>query len=111
MANYKRGKCRYQGKTAHYSETSRRAQLGLKPVALPKRWWAGLVFLDRIQIDWGDRSRGLKHNRGYPRWHDIVFHTRPRRGAEKRLETKILRGADPESLNWPLEKKPHKYYW
>jgi hypothetical protein len=70
-----------------------------------------MTILDRTSIDWGDRSRGLKYNRGYPRWHDILFHTRPRRAGEKCLERKVLCGADPENLNWPLEKKPHRFYW
>lgn len=48
----------------------------------------------------------------YPRWHDILFHTRPRRMAEAEIERAILAGkVDPDDTAWPLEHKPHKYYW
>lgn len=47
----------------------------------------------------------------WPRWHDLVFHTRPRRARTRALENRVLHGADPDALVWPLSKKPHKYYW
>jgi len=58
------------------------------------------------------RSRGhwLRH---WPRWWDIVFHTRPRRIETHRLEHKILSGhLDPDDAAWPLgNHRPHVYYW
>lgn len=47
---------------------------------------------------------------GYPRWWDKVFHTRPRRAATRSAERAALL-TDAEGLIWPLDKKPHKYYW
>lgn len=46
-----------------------------------------------------------------PSSHNIVFHTRPRRRAERRMEKLVLKGVDPDNMNWPLDKKPHEYYW
>ena len=108
MANYKRRKCRYLGSNWHRSTTTWRARLGLKPILVHRD-----DFTDEEwrAIDWGDKDRGKKYNWGYPHAWDIRQHTRPRRAGEKRLEKKLLHGADSENLNWPLEKKPHKYYW
>ena len=49
--------------------------------------------------------------RDTPRWWRLVFMTRPKRREVKRLETKILKGEDAEELVWPVDKKPHLYYW
>jgi hypothetical protein len=40
-----------------------------------------------------------------------VFHTRPRRRRTKVCEIKVMKGFDPDAILWPLEKKPHIYYW
>ena len=105
MANFKHRRCRYAGKHKQMTATSYRARMKLKPVRLP-------VELDCSTVDWGDRHRGRKYNWGYPRWHDILFHNRPRRAAEKRQERRVLLGMeDLENNNWPLSKKPHQYYW
>ena len=116
MANYKRGRCRYHGNYSKPSSASSpgiRKELGLKPVVIPKNWTAGLSNPSEREpaIDWGDRHRGRKYNWGYPRWHDIVFHTRRRRAAMRREEILIAKGADPDDLAWTLDKKPHIYYW
>ncbi len=47
----------------------------------------------------------------YPRWWDKVRHTGPARAHRRGLEHKILRGADPDNIAWPLNHKPHDYYW
>ena len=47
----------------------------------------------------------------WPRWHDIIFHTRPRRRQTKACEIKAIKGYDLDAILWPLEKKPHIYYW
>lgn len=47
----------------------------------------------------------------WPAWWDIVFHTRPQRRKEKELEKKVLSGADPDEIVWPVDKKPHHYFW
>jgi hypothetical protein len=43
--------------------------------------------------------------------HNMMFHIRPTRRKQRRLEKSILRGADPDGIAWPLGKKPHSYYW
>lgn len=48
----------------------------------------------------------------WPRWHDIEYHRRPKRRAERELIVRVLRGDDPDDLAWPLgNHKPHRYYW
>ena len=47
----------------------------------------------------------------WPAWWDIVFHTRPKRAQEREMEHRVMRGADPENLAWPVPKKPHNYFW
>jgi hypothetical protein len=54
----------------------------------------------------GDSWRWLGN---YPGWWDTMMHHKPRRQAERSIKHKILRG-DEETL-WPLDKKPHIYYW
>lgn len=46
-----------------------------------------------------------------PRWWDVIFHTRPNRRAKRALEREIIKGADDENVAWPLQHKPHNYYW
>ena len=48
---------------------------------------------------------------GYPRSWDKIMHTRPTRAARRRLEHKVLRGADADDMTWPCGRKPHIYYW
>lgn len=106
MANFKRHRCRYRPKKRRrgLSQTTFRAQHGLKPIIIPPD-------CDLRTIDWGDKHGGRKYNWGYPHWHDIFFHTRPRRRQETRCCRMAMKSADLEGLVWPLEKKPHKYYW
>jgi hypothetical protein len=106
MSHYKRGKCRYQGKGRRSGETFRRGRLGLKPVRVPH-------WTERDpEIDYWPAGSGRCHWWAYPRWHDIIYHSRRRRAAEARLEHRILTGQDdPEGVCWPLSKKPHVYYW
>ena len=67
-------------------------------------------------------ARGLEYRLGvrpelpfwlnnWPRWHDKLHHTRPRRHHTKRLEREVLNGADADGLIWPDDHKPHEYYW
>jgi len=49
--------------------------------------------------------------RSWPAWHDRFFHTRPRRRKDSVCEIHVLRGCDVDDLVWPLNKKPHQYYW
>ena len=55
---------------------------------------------------------GYRWTKHYPRWHDIVFHTRPRRRFDRKVEGDIVADrVDAEAALWAAEKKPHKYYW
>ena len=47
----------------------------------------------------------------WPKWHDVLYHNRPRRRVDKACLIKALKGYDLDALTWPLSKKPHKYYW
>jgi len=47
----------------------------------------------------------------WPRWHDIVFHTRPHRRRTREAIVQVMQGHDPDAIIWPVEKKPHIYYW
>jgi hypothetical protein len=65
---------------------------------------------EKYKNSWNDPAYSwLKH---YPRYHDIVYHNRPRRRHDKATLIKILHGADADNLTWELgNHKPHKYYW
>ncbi len=113
MANYKRGKCRFLGGCRRNSESFHRKRLGLKPVVLPESpGWRSPGYDEWRQLirrSWPD---GTGMMRNTPRKWNIVYHTRPRRAREKRMEQAILRGTvDPDNAIFPLEKKPHIYYW
>lgn len=47
----------------------------------------------------------------WPRWHDIVFHTRPQRRRTREAVVLVMQGRDPDTILWPVEKKPHIFYW
>lgn len=48
----------------------------------------------------------------WPRWWDIVFHTRPTRRRAGMVTRNVLLGkVDAEDASWPMSKKPHVYYW
>ena len=71
-------------------------------------------------------SRGYSHRAGnkrfsehhtfwmchWPAWWDIIFHRRPARARAAALERKVLNGAvDVDDATWPVNKKPHSYFW
>lgn len=119
MANYKRGRPRSQGKGNGLSTVSYRKKHGLKPIILPDwephRWGTPEYFAhqrwrESMRDIWWPEQFNMMAN--HPRWWDIMHHTRPRRAKEKALTRKVLKGAiDAENVPWPLEKKPHIYYW
>ena len=47
----------------------------------------------------------------WPRWWDIVFHTRPQRRRTRKCLVAVMQGHDPDAILWPVDKKPHIYYW
>lgn len=123
MAHYKRRKARIHCPRAiRGGETSFRAKWNMQPIRLPER--DQLPSYLSAEWDWMWHPRGRHGNKGrkisgpyspmssYPKWHDIVFHTRPKRRAGRALEKKVLQGCDPDDMAWPLgNRKPHKYYW
>lgn len=49
---------------------------------------------------------------GTPSWWINMFMNRPKRAENKRLCRKVMLGADPEKLTFPLgNRKPHMWYW
>lgn len=47
----------------------------------------------------------------WPRWHDILYHSRPRRRRDKKVADDIVTDRlDADEAAWPTAKKPHKYY-
>lgn len=117
MAHYKRGKCRYQGRTRVNSETFYRKRVGLVPVKITKE------HLSLSRSEWrklwlpphgnsGTRISGpFSMMNGEPRWHDIIHHSRPRRAQEKRIARGIVTGRLlAEEALWPLSRRPHIYY-
>jgi hypothetical protein len=106
MANYKRGKCRYCGKTSKPSGTTKRKKFKLKPYRINVRDYS---YIGPDRPYWG--IYGGPRSWSVPRWHDILEHNRKRRAAENTVRAKLRRGDDPENLAWPLSRKPHVYYW
>lgn len=83
MAHHKRGKSRAQSSP----HTSRRS------------WEA-------------HEAIGYRWTKHYPRWHDILYHSRPRRRGDARQAANVVADrCDPDEALWPLERKPHLYYW
>jgi len=66
---------------------------------------------------------GMKHNKRAVRnrpWHEQMVEpgwwirdmmTVPRRAKTTLLEREVTRGGDPEGILWPLDRKPHLYFW
>ncbi len=47
-----------------------------------------------------------------PSWWNSLFHTRPLRRKTRRCEWRALHDLDAaDGLIWPLDKKPHAYFW
>lgn len=86
MAHYKRKRPR-STVAGNYSANGLRRRLGIDS-------WDGIHWLGN-----------------WPRWWDKMHHTRPARREGRSLETKILRGHDPDDMVWPDGRKPHSYYW
>lgn len=48
----------------------------------------------------------------WPAYWDRLYHTRPRRRAERRAMVQLMQGDDPDGIVWPTANhKPHNYYW
>lgn len=98
MANHKRKRARTAAR-GHYSRDALRRRLEGKS-------------RDRGNRDLTeDEAYARSYHSGYPRWWDKMFHTRPRRSAVRALEREALISDEVADLIWPLDKKPHQYYW
>jgi hypothetical protein len=122
MANFRRRRPRDSATNTHRgSETSWRAKMGLTPIRLPHEAWKAMSLDDwlacwhgrRAHGNWGKKIGGpYSRMNNNPAWWDRVFHTAPRRAKERVITRAIVKGAkDPDSVCWPLAKKPHIYYW
>lgn len=92
MAHFKRKRSRLKA-AGHYSKNGYRHRLGFSQ----------------------EESEGAPFNkiwyRNHPRHWNKAFHIRPTRAKARLLERQILRGEDPDNMNWPNGRKPHIYYW
>lgn len=114
MAHFRRRRPRASAHAKMYSQTGWRARHNLKPIKIPegpetyaewRDWWCRTR-----DVFWPNSAPSQLAN--WPRWWDVLFHTRPTRRRTKQMEIKLRKGQiDPENLCWPLPKKPHSYYW
>ncbi len=101
MANYKRKRARTFPRRPQRSDISFRKKHDLKPIRV--EWWEDDPVPRHLRYSWLGN---------WPRWWDIVFHTRPKRRENRALEQKIMKGYDPDELVWPAgNHKRHTYYW
>ena len=57
-------------------------------------------------------NRTVKSMHSWPRWWDIVFHTRPKRREDSRTVQGIKRGDDPDNATFNTKNHaPHTYFW
>lgn len=86
MAHYKRKRPRTTGGQKQYDKWKAKKFKGVGRYY----WWMG----------------------NWPRWWDIVFHTRPNRRRASVVTRNVLLGkVDVDDASWPVSKKPHIYYW
>jgi len=84
---------------------------GLPILIKPKKHWVSGLYADRLAPPCNEWHPYLSMMNGNPAWWDLVVHTRRQRAASKRLEHSVLRGSDPDTVVWPVNHKPHIYYW
>lgn len=58
--------------------------------------------IDACDIRWWDSC---------PRWHHLLANNRPQRRRTKSVERAILTADDANILIWPVDGKPHDYFW
>ncbi|HET6586311.1 MAG TPA: hypothetical protein VFG67_00895 [Oleiagrimonas sp.] len=68
---------------------------------------AGKLLRDKYRC-----HHGIRCPSGTPKWWRRLHMTRPRRHANAAGCARIVKGADPDGLVFPLgNHKPHVYYW
>lgn len=122
MANFK---CR-RPRTApgsRYSGTGWRSRNNMKPIKIPEFDFKGKSYtntrytLEYLRfLEWKHRTLWPDSKPSpmgsWPRWHDVMHHTRPRRRRDRATASAVFHGKiDPENATWELSKKPHIFYW
>jgi hypothetical protein len=115
--NYKRKRCRLAARRSNPGNSYLRARLGMRPVnnhyprrdncATDAEYGAAVLAWRKA---WDDYPWFWAMS-NYPAHWDRTYHTRPRRVKNRRACRAILAGADPDNMVYPLDKKPHIYYW
>lgn len=60
----------------------------------------------------GEDARDGKHeNMSTPSSWNREMHRQPTRRKNHEAARKLKNGEDPDDVSFPLDKKPHKYYW
>jgi hypothetical protein len=72
---------------------------------------AGYYSANALKHRLGEKYDDHAWSSNWPRYWDKIFHIRPARRKNRQLEHSILRGADPDNMVWPDDRKPHIYYW
>lgn len=57
------------------------------------------------------RKTNLVNYAKNPSWWNRIFNNRPKKREAHKLEREASKGADLDSMMWPADKKPNKYYW
>jgi hypothetical protein len=105
MAHYKRKRSR-TSVGSHTSTTFYRKRLGLKPAYLGRDWWKSDI---PASVLWPAEFNMMSN---WPRWWDIIHHTRPTRRKAKQITRSVLLGKlDPDNAVWPKHRDKHCYYW
>lgn len=123
MAHFRRRRPRTSGgnKRKGMAEVTWRKRHNLKPYRIPEfdvpyfiegqrnPEWCRLWDLRR-NICYPDSAPSQMSN--YPKWWDIMHHTRPTRRKNQQVLHGILRAkVDPEGAFWRDGRRPHIYYW
>lgn len=59
----------------------------------------------------GINPAGIRWWKSNPRWHHLLANKRPQRRRIKAVERAALKSDVPEALVWPVDRKPHDYFW
>jgi hypothetical protein len=121
MAHYKRGYPRSTASGHHVSQIAYRKHHGILPLR-PRKFddflcgapYGSAEYLEaRLRYyehrDWPDEFNMMAN---WPRWWDIMHHTRPARRKNRQTLNRVLREVvDPDGAFWCDGRKPHIYYW
>ncbi len=121
MVHYKRGYPRSTASGHHVSEIAYRKHHGIRP--LRRLRWDDIRGSARYGTaeyreawlryyalrEWPSEFNMMAN---WPRWWDIMHHTRPTRRKNRQTLNRIMRGvADPDEAFWRDGRRPHIFYW